>query len=67
MPASAHHELDVDEQAIVDAWRLLQFLQVGYAQHRAEQLAACADVDVHLACWLLANGCDERTALRILL
>ena len=60
-------ENELDEQARVDAWRLQQFLEVGYKQHRAEQLAARPDVDVHLACWLVANGCDQKTALRILL
>ncbi len=57
---------ELDERARLEAWRLLQFLEVGYKQHRAEQLAH-AGVDVHLACWLLANGCDQRTAMRILL
>ena len=60
-------EHDLDEQARVDAWRLQQFLEVGYKQHRAEQLASRQDVDLHLACWLVANGCDQKTALRILL
>ena len=60
-------ENKADEPARVDAWRLQQFLQVGYKQHRAEQLASRPDVDLHLACWLIANGCDQKTALRILL
>ena len=60
-------ENELDEQARVDAWRLRQFLEVGYAHHRAEQLASRPDVDVHTACWLIANGCDQKTALRILL
>lgn len=67
MQQAAHNELPVDERSRVDAWRLQQFLEVGYAHHRAELLAARSDVDAHLACWLLANGCDQVTALRILL
>lgn len=66
MQQAAHDEL-LDERSRVDAWRLQQFLEAGYAHHRAELLAAQSHVDVHLACWLLANGCDQVTALRILL
>ncbi len=59
------HEPEL-ELARLEAWRLQQLLEVGYKQHRAEQLAG-ADVDIHLACWLVANGCDQKTALMILL
>ncbi len=59
------HDADV-ELARLEAWRLSQFLEVGYTKHRAEQLVH-AEVDWHRACWLLANGCDQRTAMRILL
>lgn len=63
MPLAEQSEL---EQQRLEAWRLQQLIDVGYAKHRAEQLVA-AEVDWHLACRLLANGCDQKTALRILL
>lgn len=61
----AEHDRDL-ERARLEAWRLQQLIQVGYTRHRAEQLVH-AQVDWHLACSLIANGCDQRTALRILL
>lgn len=51
----------------VEAWRLKELLDAGYAQHRAELLAVRDDVDLHEAIKLLENGCPEPVALRILL
>lgn len=51
----------------LEAWRLEQLIRAGYNLHRAEQLAADPTVDLHEAIDLLAAGCPERTALRILL
>ncbi len=64
MPLAEQRHADVRE--LVDAWRLEQLLQAGYRHHRAELLAA-SDVDLHTAISLLEQGCDQRTALRILL
>lgn len=62
----AEHELD-REGAELEAWRLRFLIDGGYKHHRAEQLAGRADVDVHRAVDLLRRGCDQKTALRILL
>ncbi len=52
----------------IEAWRLHLLLDAGYTRHRAEQLAShWQDVDLHLAIRLLTQGCDQRTALKILL
>lgn len=61
----AEHENDLDK-ARREAWVLEQLIHVGYKPHRAEQLVR-ADVDWHEACELIARGCDQKTALRILL
>jgi hypothetical protein len=57
--AIAQAELDVY------CWRLEQLLAAGYSQVVADQLADDAVVDLHRACDLLARGCDEATAYRI--
>ena len=62
----AEHEHDLQDSEL-DAWRLRCLLDVGYKQHRAEQLAARRDIDLHVAVWLLARGCDQKTAMKILL
>ena len=47
-------------------WRLDQLRQAGYTSFRAHELAARSDVDLHVACDLLARGCPEETAFSIL-
>ena len=47
-------------------WRLDQLRQAGYTSARAHELAGRNDVDLHLACDLLARGCPEETAFAIL-
>lgn len=64
MPLAEQRELDY---ASLEAWRLRQLLNAGWTLHRAEQIAARLDIDLHRATDLLAQGCDQRTALRILL
>lgn len=63
MPLAEH----LDVRAGVEAWRLQQLLEAGWARHRAEQLAARTDIDLHLALRLLRQGCTQKVALKILL
>ena len=58
--AVGRHELEPYE------WRLEQLERAGYTGPRAHELAARSDVDLHLACDLLARGCPEDTAFAIL-
>ena len=51
----------------VDEWRFRQLLRAGWPEQQALLLAADHDVDLHLACDLLANGCDPALACDILL
>jgi hypothetical protein len=48
------------------AWRVEQLERAGYSRSLAHELAENADVDLHLACRLLAQGCPEPTAHAIL-
>jgi hypothetical protein len=50
----------------VYCWRLEQLLEVGYSRVVADILATDTEVDLHTACDLLANGCEERLAQMIL-
>ena len=47
-------------------WRLEQLERAGYTGARAKELAARDDVDLHVACDMLAQGCPETTAFAIL-
>lgn len=51
----------------LEAWRLEQLLQAGYAPFRADLIAARDDIDLHQAVELVKNGCPQRLALKILL
>ncbi len=57
-------ELDGDG---VLTWRYGTLRRAGYGARRAARLARARCVDLHVAVDLLTRGCDERTALRILL
>jgi hypothetical protein len=48
-------------------WRVEQLERAGYSGAFAHMLAEDTDVDLHLACELMARGCDEQTAYAILL
>lgn len=68
MPDEATQEENVpDVRDVLEAWRLEQLLDVGWTTHRAEQLAGRFDIDLHVALDLIANGCSQRLALKILL
>jgi hypothetical protein len=57
----------LDHEAIeIYWWRLEQLTHAGYSDVRAHELASSDQVDLHLACDLLARGCPERTAFAIL-
>jgi len=51
----------------VDDWRFQQLLAAGWPERQALVLAAQHDIDLHLACDLLAHGCDLALAWDILL
>ena len=58
---------NLDEAALgIYCWRMEQLLRAGYSRLCADALAEDVRVDLHLACDLLARGCDERVAYRIL-
>jgi hypothetical protein len=54
-------------EAGVEDWRFEQLLAAGWPEQHALVLAARHDVDLHLACDLLAKGCDLALAWEILL
>jgi len=55
-----------NEPAKVESWRLHILLEAGYPVHLAERIAV-AEVDLHGACELVAQGCDPTVAAEILL
>ena len=60
-------EREDQAQRALNAWRLQTLLLAGYTHHRAEQLANRNDIDIHTAIDLLAHGCPQKLALKILL
>jgi hypothetical protein len=60
-------ELEVQDEEAIDiyCWRMEQLLQAGYVHVLADALAADANVDLHVACDLLAAGCPQAVAYRI--
>ena len=59
------HELD--EELRVTLWRTATLSEAGYDDQIALDLALDKNVDLHLARRLMALGCPQATALRILL
>lgn len=51
----------------VERWRADELTRAGFDPAAAAQLAARHDVDIRHAAALLANGCPQDLALRILL
>jgi hypothetical protein len=57
---------ELDEETIgVYCWRMEQLLAAGYAHVLADALATDLGVDLHAACALLASGCPQAVAYRI--
>lgn len=50
----------------VYCWRFEQLREAGYTHSISDALATNGTVDLHVACDLLAHGCPEDTAVRIL-
>jgi hypothetical protein len=67
MASAARHRLSEAEGDEVVRWRKEELRRAGYGERAVRTLAREADVDLHLAIQLLARGCPERVALRILL
>ena len=51
----------------IERWRAEALERAGYEPRTAAEIAARLDVDLHLATDLLAQGCSQDLALRILL
>ena len=60
------HDVPTVEPGVED-WRFQQLLAAGWPERQALVLAAHHDIDLHLACDLLAQGCDLALAWEILL
>jgi len=58
--------LDVEGSDAVLTWRFHQLRLAGYDEAAAGELAARADVDLHVALDLLGRGCPQALALEIL-
>lgn len=58
-------ELQQDQAARVEAWRLHVLLNAGYPLRVAERLAK-SQADLHHAVQMLERGCTPHTAARIL-
>jgi hypothetical protein len=58
-----HADLQISDELSVDDWRYQQLVKPGWPE--AQALAADHNIDLHLACDLLAKGCDPETAWRI--
>lgn len=60
-------ELEPEQTEAIDVycWRMEQLLQAGFTRVLADALAVDAGVDLHAACDLLAAGCPQAVAYRI--
>jgi hypothetical protein len=58
------HSLEAATEILT--WRYETLLEAGYPDRHALLLATRDDVDLHLACDLVARGCPVGTAVRIL-
>jgi hypothetical protein len=57
----------VDENALIEAWRVQELERAGYPSQTAAEIAVRHDIDLHRAVDLLRLGCPLDLALRIVL
>ena len=55
------------ESERIERWRAEELERAGYEPGAAAKIAVRSDIDLHLAVDLLARGCPQDLALRILL
>jgi len=67
MATAAENGVREVEADVIIRWRTEQLRRAGYAERSALLLALRTDVDLHVAMALLAQGCPQKVALRILL
>lgn len=67
MTAAETDTRDATEIERIERWRAEALERAGYEPHAAREIAARLDVDLHQATDLLAQGCSQDIALRILL
>jgi hypothetical protein len=66
-PAGRADDAPLDPRVVeIWAWRVEQLERAGYSRPVAHRLADDGEVDLHVACDLLARGCPEPTAFAIL-
>jgi hypothetical protein len=65
MPATDLHIEETESERVV-RWRAERLQRAGYDPELAHELAARADIDLHLAVELIEHGCAPETAARIL-
>jgi len=58
-------EAPTEEEKIVE-WRFSTLAEAGYDVRKAQRLAARLDIDLHVAVDLIKQGCDQETAVKIL-
>jgi hypothetical protein len=49
----------------VEAWRLHQLLRAGWELEHAQVIAILTDVDLHVACRIVQQGCSSELAFSI--
>lgn len=67
MTAADTETRDGTEIERIERWRAEALERAGYEPRAAAEIAGRLDVDLHLATDLLAQGCPQDVALRILL
>lgn len=67
MPAADVQTPEETEAERITRWRQEELERAGYGVKEAVQLAQRPDVDLHVAVELVAHGCPQDVAMRILL
>lgn len=67
MTAAETDTQDRTEIERIERWRAEALERAGYDTQAAHELAARLDIDLHLATDLLAQGCPQDVAVKILL